>query len=298
MSLIRITVKEYTIFFVGILILNLIFFSQNAAGSKNSNKYFEPLQKRLIEDGLDKDRISELYKRPEVNFETEGVSRFLVHREASLNYNQFTSKKSIRNALKYMEQHQKVLERTEKTYGVDKEIITAIILVETRLGSLLGGPSVRNTLSTMAALADPDVRNVFWGKVSKSTRLTRKQFEKWVKRKSSWAYKELKAFLSYTAKENMDPAAVPGSYSGAMGIAQFMPTNILALARDGNDDGQINLFDHSDAIISIASYLKHYGWYSGIDGKKAYKVIYHYNHSRQYVDTILKVSAILKSKTL
>jgi membrane-bound lytic murein transglycosylase B len=298
MSLIRITVKEYTIFFVGILILNLIFFSQNAAGSKNSNKYFEPLQKRLIEDGLDKDRISELYKRPEVNFETEGVSRFLVHREASLNYNQFTSKKSIRNALKYMEQHQKVLERTEKTYGVDKEIITAIILVETRLGSLLGGPSVLNTLSTMAALADPDVRNVFWGKVSKSTRLTRKQFEKWVKRKSSWAYKELKAFLSYTAKENMDPAAVPGSYSGAMGIAQFMPTNILALARDGNDDGQINLFDHSDAIISIASYLKHYGWYSGIDGKKAYKVIYHYNHSRQYVDTILKVSAILKSKTL
>jgi membrane-bound lytic murein transglycosylase B len=298
MSLIRITVKEYTIFFVGILILNLIFFSQNAAGSKNSNKYFEPLQKRLIEDGLDKDRISELYKRPEVNFETEGVSRFLVHREASLNYNQFTSKKSIRNALKYMEQHQKVFERTEKTYGVDKEIITAIILVETRLGSLLGGPSVLNTLSTMAALADPDVRNMFWGKVSKSTRLTRKQFEKWVKRKSSWAYKELKAFLSYTAKENMDPAAVPGSYSGAMGIAQFMPTNILALARDGNDDGQINLFDHSDAIISIASYLKHYGWYSGIDGKKAYKVIYHYNHSRQYVDTILKVSAILKSKTL
>lgn len=298
MSLIRITVKEYTIFFVGILILNLIFFSQNAAGSKNSNKYFEPLQKRLIKDGLDKDRISELYKRPEVNFETEGVSRFLVHREASLNYNQFTSKKSIRNALKYMEQHQKVFERTEKTYGVDKEIITAIILVETRLGSLLGGPSVLNTLSTMAALADPDVRNMFWGKVSKSTRLTRKQFEKWVKRKSSWAYKELKAFLSYTAKENMDPAAVPGSYSGAMGIAQFMPTNVLALARDGNDDGQINLFDHSDAIISIASYLKHYGWYSGIDGKKAYKVIYHYNHSRQYVDTILKVSAILKSKTL
>jgi len=297
MSLIRITVKEYTIFFVGILILNLIFFSQNAAGSKNSNKYFEPLQKRLIEDGLDKDRISELYKRPEVNFETEGVSRFLVHREASLNYNQFTSKKSIRNALKYMEQHQKVFERTEKTYGVDKEIITAIILVETRLGIFLGGPSVLNTLSTMAALADPDVRNMFWGKVSKSTRLTREQFEKWVKRKSSWAYKELKAFLNYTAKENMDPAAVSGSYSGAMGIAQFMPTNVLALARDGNDDGQINLFDHSDAITSIANYLKHYGWHPGIDGQKAYKVIYHYNHSRQYVDTILEVSVLLKSKT-
>jgi len=297
MTLIRITIKERTIFPIGLLILSFIFFSPNAAISKNSNNYFDSLQKWLIEDGLDKDRIFELYKRPEVYFEEKGVSRFLVHREASLNYNQFTSRKSIRNALKYMERHQKVLERTEKTYGVDKEIITAIILVETRLGMMLGGPSVLNTLSTMAALADPDVRDMFWGKVSKSTRLTREQFEKWVKRKSSWAYKELKAFLSYTAKENMDPAAVPGSYSGAMGIAQFMPTNVLALARDGNDDGQINLFDHSDAIISIASYLKHYGWYSGIDGKKAYKVIYHYNHSRQYVDTILKVSELLKSKT-
>jgi membrane-bound lytic murein transglycosylase B len=297
MPLIRITAKEYTIFFMGILILSFIVFSQPAAGSKSSANYFESLQKRLIEDGFDKDRITEIYKRPEVYFERKGVSRFLVHSEASLNYHQFTSKKSIRNALKYMEQHQKILETSEKTYGVDKEIVTAIILVETRLGMVIRGPSVLNTLSTMAALADPDVRDMFWVKVSKSTRLTREQFEKWVKRKSSWAYKELKAFLNYTAKENMDPAAVPGSYSGAMGIAQFMPTNVLAFAKDGNDDGQINLFDHSDAIISIASYLKHYGWYPGIDGKKAYKVIYHYNHSQQYVNTILKVSKLLKAKT-
>ncbi|MBU1162015.1 MAG: lytic murein transglycosylase [Proteobacteria bacterium] len=282
---------------MGILILNFIFFSQNAAGSKNSNNYFESLQKRLIEDGLDKDRVSNLYKRSEVYFETKGVSRFLVHREASLNYNQFASKKSIRNALKYMEQHQKILESTEKAYGVDKEIVTAIILVETRLGMLIGGQSVLNTLSTMAALADPDVRDMFWGKVSKSTQLTREQFEKWVKRKSSWAYKELKAFLNYTAKENMDPAAVSGSYSGAMGIAQFMPTNILAFAKDGDNNKSINIFNHSDAIASIANFLKHYGWYPGIDGKKAYKVIYQYNHSRQYVDTILKVSTLLKSKT-
>ncbi len=295
MSLFRITAKEHTIFFVGILILTVIFVSKNVVGSKNRDNYFESLQKRLVEDGLDKHRISELYKRPEVYFETKGVSRFLVHREASLNYHQFTSKKSIRNALKYMEQHQQILELTEKVYGVDKEVITAIILVETRLGILLGGPSVLNTLSTMAALADPDVRNMFWGKVSKSTRLTREQFDKWVKRKSSWAYKELKAFLKYTAKENMDPAAVSGSYSGALGIGQFMPTNILAFAQDGDNNDSIDVFNHSDAIASIANYLKHYGWYPGIDGKKASKVIYHYNHSRQYVDTILKVSALLKS---
>ena len=196
-----------------------------------------------------------------------------------------------------MKRHKGALERTERTYGVDKEIITAIILVETRFGALVGGPLVLNTLSTTAALADAHVREMFWRKISKSIRLTRKQFDRWVKRKSDWAYDELKAFLQYTAGEHMDPADISGSYSGAMGIAQFMPSNILLFAKDGDNDGSTNLFDHADAISSIGNYLKHYGWYPGIKGKKAYHVIYHYNHSRQYVDTILKVSAILKSKT-
>ena len=196
-----------------------------------------------------------------------------------------------------MKRHKGALERTERTYGVDKEIITAIILVETRFGALVGGPLVLNTLSTTAALADAHVREMFWHKVSKSIRLTRKQFDRWVKRKSDWAYNELKAFLKYTAGEHMDPADISGSYSGAMGIAQFMPSNILLFAKDGDNNGSTNLFDHADAISSIGNFLKHFGWHPGIKGKNAYRVIYHYNHSRQYVDTILKVSAILKSKT-
>jgi membrane-bound lytic murein transglycosylase B len=297
MLTVRIVLSKYIIFLIGFLILNFFFLTQNAAGSGKSDGYFESLQKRLIKDGLDKDRILALYKRPEVYFEMKGVSRFLAHREAELNYDQFVSKKSIRNALGYMEQHKEALEKAEKTYGVEKEIITAIILVETRLGVLVGGPSVLNMLSTMAALADADVREMFWHMVSESTKVTRKQFEKWVTRKSAWAYLELKAFFEYTARENMDPVGIPGSYSGAMGIAQFMPSNILVFAKDGDNNGTTNLFDHADAISSIANYLKHYGWHPGIDGKKAYNVIYHYNHSRQYVDTILKVAERLKSKS-
>jgi membrane-bound lytic murein transglycosylase B len=153
-----------------------------------------------------------------------------------------------------------------------------------------------NTLSTIAALADPDVRDMFWKNVSKSKGVTRKKMEKGAERNTTWAYNELKAFLNYTAQVNMDPTAVPGSYSGAMGIAQFMPSNVIIFARDGDGDGRIDVFNHADAIPSIASYLKHYGWYPGIDRKKAYKVIYHYNHSSQYVKTILKVSDLLKSK--
>jgi len=288
---------KFTIFLTCFLILNFFGFTKNAAGSRKDGRYFESLQDRLIKDGFDKDRILALYKRPEVNFEIKGVSRFLVHRESTLNYDQFSSKESIHNALQYMAHHKKELERTEKNYGVDKEIITAILLVETRLGAMVGGPLVLNTLSTTAALADAHVREMFWDSVSKSIRLTRKQFDRWVRKKSAWAYKELKAFLEYTTEEHMDPADIPGSFSGAMGIAQFMPSNILVFAKDGDNNGITNLFDHADAISSIGNYLKHYGWHPGIDREKAYHVIYHYNHSSQYVNTILKVSAILKSKT-
>lgn len=280
----------------GLLITVFFFHAQTVANAKNSDRYFESLQKSLIKDGFDKNIITQLYNQPQVYFEGKGVSRFLVHSEAKLNYDQFASNKSIHNALIYMDTYKKELAKAEKAYGVNGEIITAIILVETRLGTILGGPSILNTLSTMASLADLDVRDMFWGKVSRSTSLTRKQFEKWVKRKSKWAYNELKAFLKYTAAEKIDPASISGSYSGAMGIAQFMPSNILAFGRDGNGDERIDLFNHADAITSIASYLKHYGWHTGIGRKKAYQVIYHYNHSKQYVDVILKVAERLKPK--
>jgi membrane-bound lytic murein transglycosylase B len=290
------TQKKNIVFMFGLLITVFFFHAQTVANAKNSDRYFESLQKSLIKDGFDKNIITRLYNQPQVYFEGKGVSRFLVHSEAKLNYDQFASNKSIHNALIYMDKYKKELAKAEKAYGVNGEIITAIILVETRLGTILGGPSILNTLSTMASLADLDVRDMFWGKVSRSTSLTRKQFEKWVKRKSKWAYNELKAFLKYTAAEKIDPASISGSYSGAMGIAQFMPSNILAFGRDGNGDERIDLFNHADAITSIASYLKHYGWHTGIGRKKAYQVIYHYNHSRQYVDVILKVAERLKPK--
>ncbi|MBW1827330.1 MAG: lytic murein transglycosylase [Deltaproteobacteria bacterium] len=293
----KMTWGQYIAFFFSFLILNSIVLPQNAGGVENNHPFFESLQKRLISDGFDPARIIELYNRSGVYFEGKGVSRFLVHRESRLNYDQFAGKKSIKRALKYMETHRAALERTEKEYGVDKEIITAILLVETRLGTFLGGPSILNTLSTIAALADPDVRDMFWKNISKSKEVTREQLDKWVGRKSTWAYNELKAFLTYTAQVNMDPTEVSGSYSGAMGIAQFMPSNVIIFARDGDGDGRIDVFNHADAITSIASYLKHYGWHPGIDRQKAYKVIYHYNHSSQYVKTILKVSDLLKPKT-
>jgi membrane-bound lytic murein transglycosylase B len=288
---------KHTVFGFGLLIMGCVCFTQTAVHAKNSHTYFKTLQDRLIKDGFDKHTIIRLYSNPKVYFETKKASGFLSHRESVLNYDQFTLPENIHQSRKYMVKHEPDLLKAERIYGVNKEIITAIILIETRLGKILGGPSVLNMLSTLASLKDTDVRNMFWGEISKSTEFTENKFQNWAERRSKWAYSELKAFLTYTAREKIDPVPIHGSYAGAMGIAQFMPSNILAFARDGNNDGRVDLFNHSDAIASIASYLKHYGWHNGITKKDAYDVIYHYNHSSQYVDAVLKVAALLESKT-
>lgn len=265
------------------------------ASAQTGDIHFDTLQQRLVRDGFSQARINEIYSNPQVFFETRAISRFLVHRESTLNYDQFVSDYAIKRARGYLKKHGTALERTEQKYGVDKEVITAIILVETQLGNSLGKTSVLNILSTMGALDAPEVREMFWKKVSKTTQTSRSRFESWSERKSKWAYGELKAFLKYTAKEKIDPATVYGSYAGAMGIAQFIPSSVLAYGKDGNGNGRIDLFEHDDAIASIANYLKRFGWHTAIDKKKAEKVIFRYNRSSYYVDTILKISEILKT---
>jgi peptidoglycan lytic transglycosylase B len=283
----------YVICLCSFLLLVSISSSCPPARADNSDRYFESLQIRLIKDGFDKDRIRALYSRPQVNFETQGVSRFLIHREATLNYDQFVSPAAIQRARRYLKAHKHTFERIEQIYGVDKEVITAIILVETQLGTSMGGPPTLNILSTLGALSDPIVQEMFWKKVSTTVQVSKAQFKSWVKKKSNWAYAELKSFLIYTAKAKIDPLAVSGSYAGAIGIAQFIPSSILSFGKDGNNDGRIDLAEHADAIASIANYLKHYGWVAGIDKRTAQKVIFHYNHSNYYVDTILKITRLL-----
>ena len=268
---------------------------QTTVFGENSNRYFDFLQKMLVKDGFDGERIKAIYSRQDVQFDIKTVSRFFAHREARLNYDQFASRKNIRNARQYMKRYKDNLERAETQYGVDKEIITAIILVETQLGTVMGSSSVLNALSTFAVLSDRNVREMAWQLISNPSNLTRKEFDKWSARKSKWAYDELKAFLKYTDREEMNPSEVYGSYAGAIGIAQFMPSNVMAYAQDGNQDGRIDLFDHADAISSIASYLKQFGWYPGIDRKKSYRVVYNYNHSKYYVNIIFKIADRLKS---
>ena len=280
-----------------VLLLAVTFFcpaASRAAGGSNGSQYFGKLQQKLIADGFDAKKIKRLYGRPQVFFETDGATLLFTYSEAKVDYDQFANDWSIRKAKKYMQQHRQELARVEKAYGVDRRVITAILLVETGLGTSMGTRSTLNTLSTLAALDNPKVRAAFYEKIPKDRRIARKKFEKSAKKRARWAYAELKAFLKYAHREGLDPAQIPGSFAGAMGLAQFMPSSILAYGRDGNNDGSVDLLNHADSMASIANFLKRHGWRPGISRKKAEKVIHHYNHSDYYVKTILKISSRLE----
>ncbi|MBF0225516.1 MAG: lytic murein transglycosylase [Desulfobacterales bacterium] len=281
------------------LIFFLILYSvaTDTHGAEDSQKkYFEALKKKLITDGFDKKQIEDIYSKKNVGFEPMGIYLFFVHREVNVNYDQFSSKSSIKKAKTYAKTHKKILSYAEKEFGVDKNVIVAIILVETRLGKLLGSKNVFNTLSTMAAISEKSARDTLWELLPEKERLSRTEYDAKADAKSQWAYDELKALIEYSSKENVDIASLRGSYAGAMGIPQFLPSSIIKHAKDGNSDGRIDMFDNYDAIVSVASYLKNYGWTKNIKREDAKSVIFNYNRSCYYVDAILKVADLLKGK--
>jgi membrane-bound lytic murein transglycosylase B len=282
--------------FLHLFLLIAFLFQTNVAFSNinDSKNVFLGLRNKLVQDGFNKERIDKLYSNQNIFFDSKGVSLFFVHSESNLDYDQFVSKVALKNAIIYMNKHENNLKAAEKKYGVDKTIITAILLVETSLGEYLGNRLVINTLSTMAALSNSKLRNQFYKKIPSAKKMSRAKFEKKSLYKAKWAYIELKALLKYSARENLDPFKINGSYAGALGLSQFLPSNALRLATDGNNDGSINLFQHPDAIYSIANFLRHYGWKPNISKQKAYKILYRYNHSKPYVDTLFKISHQLK----
>lgn len=272
------------------LVLAVIFI----VGAATGPDYFAPLQKRLVGDGFKPNLITEVFARPETEVAIDGVSLFFRHSEARLDYNQFLRPKRIAKARQYRQTHAAALAAAHERYGVAPEVITAILLVETNLGGITGRQNVFNILATMASLEGLDARETFWATMPTEKRISRKQFNAKAHRKSRWAYLELKAYLKYVSREGLDPLALKGSYAGAMGYCQFMPSNALKLGVDGNGDGRVDLYSHADAIASIGNYLRHHGWRPELSPKKRYKVILKYNYSKPYANTILKIADELK----
>ena len=151
----------------------------------------------------------------------------------------------IRAGVAFWQAHEAELTRAELNYGVPAEIIVGVIGVETLYGRNTGNFRVMDALSTLA-LDFPE------------------QHPRAAERRAFFRT-ELEQLLSLAQRSGADPMSYKGSYAGAMGMPQFMPSSWVKYAIDFDADGRIDLFDSpSDVIGSVAHYFQAFGWQKGL----------------------------------
>ena len=97
-------------------------------------------------------------------------------------------------------------------------------------------------------------------------------------------------------KSSINIFNIKGSFAGAFGIPQFLPSNYIKFGVDGNGDGKVSLFTMEDAVLSTANYLAGFGWKAALPLPEKRKVIWNYNRSEAYVSAVLGVAEKLKSR--
>lgn len=148
----------------------------------------------------------------------------------------FITPDNVQNGVIFWNQYEDALNRAWQVYGVPPEIIVGIIGVETRWGRVMGKTRILDALATLS-FNYPRRAEYFSG--------------------------ELETFLLMARDEQDDPLNLKGSFAGAMGYGQFMPSSYKQYAVDFSGDGHINLWDPVDAIGSVANYFKAHGWVKG-----------------------------------
>jgi len=269
-------------------LLSLFYTAENGAAADD---VFGRLKQKLVSDGFGQTQISALYP-PGFTPLYKSVSQTLRLRESKLNYDQFLHPSTIAEARRFLQKNETTLLQAEGTYGVNRCVIVAILLVETHFGSYTGTTPTFAILSTFALMDQKSSRDKVWSLLSPQDRKNwdRDEFDRRLMKRADWAYDELYALLRVTEGNPRKVAALKGSVMGAIGWPQFLPSSLVRWGIDGNRDGRIDLFQLEDAIFSIGNYLRVHGWdEAGTESQKE-EVIFTYNHSRPYVGAILGVA--------
>jgi membrane-bound lytic murein transglycosylase B len=154
----------------------------------------------------------------------------------------FVERARIAAGLDFWRAQEDWLRRADWRFGVPPEIVVAVVGVETFFGRITGGFRVIDALATLAFDFPPGRRD-----------------------RRAFFRAELEEFLAWCAREGLDPQEPLGSYAGAIGLAQFMPSSINRYGIDFDDDGQVDLRTNAaDVVGSVAHYLAEFGWLRGM----------------------------------
>ena len=187
----------------------------------------------------------------------------------------FVKESRIAAGAKFFSENTNLINRVSKKYGVDPFIIVTIAGVESNYGVHHSQYSVFNALYS--------------------------QIHE-IPRRTKWATKELAEFIKYCYKDNLDPQEIGGSYAGAFGYGQFIPSSFTRYSVDFNENGVREPYSWPDVLGSIANYLRMNGYKKNSnDYKKSgdiYKSVYAYNHADNYVMAVLELTERIRERSV
>ncbi len=224
---------------LGIFLNNPAYTEEKHSGYLDHPKYLELVKKLEGKEGLSKERLDKLFSS--VTRQQGILDSISKPAERTLTWADyrpiFIKQIRIDGGVEFWQQHEDALNRAAKEYQIPPEIIVAIIGVETRYGKFKGKHRVLDALSTLGFDYPP---------------------------RSKFFYKELEQFLLLEEYAGIDLENTKGSYAGAMGFGQFIPSSYRHYAVDFDDDGKIDLINNPvDAIGSVANYFAVHGWKPG-----------------------------------
>ena len=229
------TVKRWTVLLL-VSALSAACFAEQHPGAE------EFAQKAAAEHQLDPAKVIETLQR--AHYKQSIVDAMTRPAEAKPWYDYrpiFITDKRIQGGVEFWRDNEARVKAASERYSVDPEFIVAIIGVETFYGRITGGHRVLDALATLAFYY-PDTGND----------------------RSAFFASELMNFLVLGQEEDLPVDDVTGSYAGAMGLGQFMPSSYRAYAVDLDGDGRRDLWSSLDDVIgSVANYLHEHGWKAG-----------------------------------
>ena len=244
--------------FVWVLVLFLAI-CVRAEGAPDFDAQKQVLVQKLVAQGFDEGEARAVFEDKRVALYPEIIGRSGKGIDYFARKFGLLTPASIERGQQVIRENSAALKQIESQFGVNKEVLVAVYRLETNFGRYTGDRSVFNSLLTMAVIEN---------------------------RRSVWAEKEWINLMILSKERGLDPLSIRGSWAGAFGLVQFVPSSYRTYAIDGNGDGRVDLFNVVDALASVANYLKLSGWDRNSVAKQK-KAIYAYNHDDKYVDAVL-----------
>lgn len=298
------------------ILASLLLFSFLGTGALSSCSHSLPIpqlpETKLTPEGWAYQKVIEKVQSPELKFQLEvlktnpvlerdkivllNVLGFLSKANYSLHY----SKQAVQESKKFLKSYLKTFVLAETKFHVEKEAIAALLWVETKHGRHLGKDLILSTFFSLAQADHPQVLKMLYQELpNKTDQITPELLQKVRDRcatKSQWAIDQILAIDQIIQKYGSWPLQTRGSFAGAFGLPQFIPSSYLKYAKHAPNNKALypNLFTEKDTIFSVAYYLQQHGW--KLKNRQAQSdALFEYNRIRDYGDVILKIAQELQS---